>query len=110
VLPVTYALHAGALWSAVDDKPKRAPRGELARVRFLRSRPEAALTVDQYDDDWERLAWVQALGRVDVLAVENEPGAVEALVAKYEPYRHRPPGGPLLRLTPDRFLWWRATN
>ena len=42
VLPVTYALAEGAVWSAIDDKPKRA--GQPARLRYLRRRPEAALS------------------------------------------------------------------
>jgi hypothetical protein len=36
------------------------------------------------------------------------PEALAALGAKYEPYRRRPPGGPLLELTPERALHWRA--
>ena len=65
VLPVTFAVAAGAVWSAIDEKPKRS--AEPARLRHLRRRPEAALLVDLYDDDWSRLAWVQLLGTVDVL-------------------------------------------
>jgi PPOX class probable F420-dependent enzyme len=106
VLPVTYALHDGALWSAIDQKPKRAV--QPARIRYLRRRPDAALTVDHYSDDWEELAWVQALGRVEVLAPAEAPDALAALVARYEPYRREPPPGPLLRLSPSRFLCWRA--
>jgi PPOX class probable F420-dependent enzyme len=108
VLPITYVFHGGAIYSAVDSKRKRAPGTELARVRFLRERPQAAFTVDRYDDDWSKLAWVQALGRVQVLAIDGEAEAVAALVAKYEPYRERPPVGPLLRLDPERFLCWRS--
>ena len=66
VLPVTFAVEGDAVWSAIDEKPKRTP--EPARLRYLRRRPEAALLVDVYDDDWSRLAWVQLLGRVDVRA------------------------------------------
>jgi PPOX class probable F420-dependent enzyme len=106
VLPVTYALHDGAFWSAIDQKPKRAV--EPARIRYLRRRPEAALTVDRYSDDWDELAWVQALGLVEVLTLAEAPGGLAALVARYEPYRREPPPGPLLRLSPRRFLWWRA--
>src|SRR5215212_1364702 len=50
VLPVTFALAEGRIWSAIDQKPKRA--GEPARVQFLRRDPRAALTVDRYSDDW----------------------------------------------------------
>jgi PPOX class probable F420-dependent enzyme len=107
VLPVTYALCDGALVSAVDHKPKRVPGADLARVRWLRRVPAAALTVDRYDEDWSRLAWVQALGRVDVLDAAPQ-GALEALAAKYEQYRERPPEGPFLVLAPERFVCWTA--
>jgi PPOX class probable F420-dependent enzyme len=108
VLPVTFALAGGLLASAVDEKPKRAPGGELARVRWLRQRPAAALTVDHYDDDWSRLAWVQALGRIEVADVADHPQALAALQSKYAPYRDRVPPGPLLLLHLQRVLWWRA--
>jgi PPOX class probable F420-dependent enzyme len=108
VLPVTFALAEGALWSAVDQKPKRVPGKELARVRWLRRRPQAALAVDLYDDDWSRLAWVQALCDAEILDVPEAPAAMSALVEKYPQYRERRPEGPLLRLTPRRFVTWRA--
>jgi PPOX class probable F420-dependent enzyme len=110
VLPVTFALAGGRAYSAVDDKPKRRP-GRLARVRFLRARPRAALTVDRYRDDWDALAWVQLLGTVTVLEDPGErPDALAALAAKYAPYRERAPGGPLLELTVERALHWRAAT
>jgi PPOX class probable F420-dependent enzyme len=108
VLPVTFAVAAGAVWSAVDEKPKRTP--EPARLRHLRRRPEAALLVDLYDDDWAKLAWVQLLGTVDVLPVTESRGAIEALSAKYPQYARRTPPGPLLRLTVERTLQWRAAD
>jgi PPOX class probable F420-dependent enzyme len=108
VLPVTYARHDRALWTAVDDKPKRRAGEDLARVRWLRADPRAALTVDRYADDWSRLAWVQVLGEVAVLDVAGHEEALRALAARYAPYRERAPRGPLLRLAPRRVLYWRA--
>ena len=107
VLPVTYAVAEGAVWSAIDEKPKRT--AEPARVRYLRRRPEAALCVDRYDDDWRRLAWVQLLGRVEVLPLERGAAGLEALAERYTPYRERRPPGPLLRLEVERALHWRST-
>jgi hypothetical protein len=76
-------------------------------VRWLRRNPAAALTADRYSDDWDRLAWVQALGRIEIL--DDAPAAaLEALQGKYEQYRDRPPAGPFLRLAPERLLFWRA--
>ncbi|MGZ4231509.1 MAG: pyridoxamine 5'-phosphate oxidase family protein [Solirubrobacteraceae bacterium] len=108
VLPVTYAVNGESLVTAVDQKPKRRSGEALARVRWLRARPTAALTVDHYDDDWAALAWVQALGTVRVLDAASAPGAMASLAERYEPYRIDPPAGPLLVLEPDRLLWWRA--
>ena len=108
VLPVTYALFGGAIWSAVDDKPKRVPGDELARVRWLRATPAAALTVDRYDDDWSKLAWVQVLGSVSIEDVRED--VVDALAQRYPHYRGHAPGGPLLRLSPERVLRWRAVE
>jgi PPOX class probable F420-dependent enzyme len=110
VLPVTFALFEGALWSTVDQKPKRVPPEELARVRYLRRRPEAALTVDRYDDDWSKLAWVQVIGRVEIAELEAHQAALAALRAKYELYRESPPPGPLLHLVCERALSWRARD
>lgn len=106
VLPVTFAMAGGAIYSAVDRKPKRP--GEPARVRYLRRRPDAALTVDHYEDDWRELAWVQVLGRMALLDPAEDEQGMAALAAKYEQYRRDPPPGPLLRLEPVRALHWRA--
>lgn len=108
VLPVTFAIAGGAVWSAIDDKPKRAP--EPARLRYLRRRPQAALCIDRYDDDWTQLAWVQLLGVVAIVEPPDAPAALAALAARYPPYRERRPPGPLLRLDPDSALHWRAAD
>lgn len=105
VLPVTFALVGDQAWTAVDQKPKRSPGTELARVRWLCRRPEATLLVDRYAEEWSRLAWVQLLGRVVILHDADPPAE---LVAKYEPYRRQPPQGPLLRLDVERTVYWRA--
>ena len=108
VLPVTFALSSGAIWSAIDDKPKSAR--EPARLRFLRDDPRVALTVDHYSDDWDELAWVQVLGTVELLEAADAAAGLGALASKYLPYREAPPPGPVLRLDVVRCLHWRAAG
>jgi PPOX class probable F420-dependent enzyme len=108
VLPVTYAIHDAAVWTAVDNKPKRAA-GELARVRWLRERPAAALTVDRYDDDWSQLAWVQVIGEMSILDGPPSGAVLDALARRYPQYRVDPPPGPVLRLTVGRTVCWRVS-
>ena len=77
VLPVTFAVFEGALWSAIDSKPKRSK--EPARLRRLRRRPQATLLVDVYHDDWARLAWVELRGPVALRCVRRRSrGASDA--------------------------------
>jgi PPOX class probable F420-dependent enzyme len=108
VLPATYALVGGRLVSAVDQKPKRVPGAGLARVRWLRARPTAAFTIDHYEDEWARLAWVQLLGHVELLELAEASEELSALSRRYPQYRGAPPPGPVIVLTPARILWWRA--
>ncbi len=108
VLPVTFAVADGRIWSAIDQKPKRV--SEPARLHFLRRDPRAALTVDRYSDDWDELAWVQVLGEIRIVDVSEGAAGLVALSAKYEQYREATPPGPLLALRPERYLWWRAAD
>jgi PPOX class probable F420-dependent enzyme len=108
VLPVVFAIAGDAVWGVIDTKPKRTP--EPARVRWLRRRPEVAFCVDVYDDAWERLAWVQLIGRMRLVDADGEPDVLKALRARYPQYEERTPPGPLLRLDLERALWWRITD
>jgi PPOX class probable F420-dependent enzyme len=110
VLPVTFAVLGDSVWSAIDDKPKRRGGEALARVRWLRARPESAMTIDRYDADWTRLAWVQLLGTTAVIDASGHDDVLGALVERYHQYRHQPPPGPLLRLTPERTVSWSASE
>ncbi|MFC5947136.1 TIGR03668 family PPOX class F420-dependent oxidoreductase [Pseudonocardia lutea] len=108
LVPITFALVDGLVCSAVDEvKPKRSPR--LARLADVARDPRAAVVVDEYADDWAQLWWV----RVDGTAAVHEHGglrerALDALQAKYPPYRQARPRGPLLVLTPTAIRGWSA--
>jgi PPOX class probable F420-dependent enzyme len=108
VLPVTYAIHEAAVWTAIDNKSKR-PGREPARVRWLREHPHAALTVDRYEDDWSELRWVQFIGDIAVLDGPPVGEVLRALADRYPQYHADPPPGPVLRLAIVRAVWWRAS-
>jgi PPOX class probable F420-dependent enzyme len=106
VQPITFARVGETLVSAIDDaKPKRRTPARIAR---LQADPRATLTIDRYDDDWTRLAWVQVLAHATVRDVD--PAALDALQRRYPTYRTLPPPGPLIELSPLRILCWRASG
>ena len=107
VVPVCYALVGEAVYSVVDDKPKRSTR--LQRLRNIQAHPRAALIVDRYDDaDWSRLAWVLLRGPAAVLEAGAEHArAIAALRDRYPQYRTmRLDDRPVIRLTAERITSW----
>lgn len=91
VVPICFALLDGAatvIVSVLDEKPKSVADTELARVRHIRAHPAVAVVVDRYDEDWSRLAWVQAKGTARVVAPgeDRHAAAIAALRAKYPQY------------------------
>jgi PPOX class probable F420-dependent enzyme len=105
VQPITFARIEHTLVSAIDDaKPKRRTPARIAR---LQRDPRATVTIDRYDDDWTKLAWVQVLARTTITDVHA--AALQALQARYPAYRDQPPPGPLLTFTPVRVLCWTPT-
>jgi PPOX class probable F420-dependent enzyme len=108
---VCFAFDGDALFSAVDDKPKRTRR--LRRLRHVEENPYCSLVVDEWDENWSRLRWVIVEGRADVLRTGIDFGrALDLLSAKYPQYGAMDlrTDGAVLRLRAERILAWRASD
>jgi len=109
LVPIVFARHAGALWSPVDGKPKKAGGRVLARLAHIAREPRVSVLLDHYDTDWRRLWWIRVDGRAER---GGGAAAVEAaLRAKYPQYRETPlyAGPPaLVRIEPERVTSWAA--
>ena len=88
VVPVVYA---SFMWDgepviaiAIDEKPKGDPR-RLRRVRNILERPQVALVVDEYHEDWDALAWVLVRGLASLIE-QGDAGHAEALAALRQKY------------------------
>lgn len=107
LVPIVFALVGDTLYTAVDDKPKRTRA--LRRMENVRERPDVTVLVDRYEDDWSGLWWARLRGRGRVLDSGDEAaGALAALAAKYEQYRHAPPGLPVLAVDVGEWRSWSA--
>ncbi len=107
VVPIVFVLIEDTLYSAVDAKPKRSRT--LRRMENARERPDVAVLVDHYEDDWTELWWVRLRGRARVLDGGDEAArALTALRSKYEQYREVPPGLPVLAVDISEWRSWAA--
>lgn len=87
VVPVCYAIADATLYITVDEKPKRQDV-PLRRLRNIAANPAVAVTVDRWDEDWSRLAWVMLRGRAEILSDGPEHDAAQSLLrARYPQYR-----------------------
>ena len=112
VVPVCFARVGERIWFVADDKPKRHGPRALRRLANIAANPRVALVVDDYDDDWTRLAYL--LVHCDAAPVGDQveyATALDALRARYPAYRNMPlalASHPMIRLQPRRWHLWRA--
>jgi PPOX class probable F420-dependent enzyme len=114
VVPVCYALDDEALYFVADAKPKRRPARALQRLANLRANPRAALIVDDWDEDWTRLAWVLVRGPATIVDDDVvHAAALARLRARYPQYRTMPlddrHAHPIVRIEPAQVRTWRAS-
>jgi PPOX class probable F420-dependent enzyme len=101
----TFAVDGDRIHTAVDAKPKRTR--DLKRLRNIHANPSVAALADHYDDDWTRLWWVRADATATVVADPDAmAGPLALLRARYPQYRDRPPEGPVVTLTVERWTGW----
>ena len=106
LVPVTFAVHRGSVYTAVDHKPKSTR--DLRRLADIRANPRVALLADHYEDDWDRLWWVRLRGTARQAHDEERDVALDALVAKYAAYRERRPTGAVLVVELTEVRGWSA--
>jgi PPOX class probable F420-dependent enzyme len=111
LVPVCFCLDALSLYITVDEKPKRADI-PLKRVRNILENPAVAVTVDRWDEDWTRLAWVMLRGSAEILpAGEEHDRGQQRLRLRYPQYRAMNLSPlPIIAVRIRRVLSWGALD
>lgn len=111
VVPIVYALLDDEIYFVVDEKPKKTRRG-LRRLRNIAANPRAAVIIDAYHDDWNRLAYLLIEGTAaEVDQPERYAAVLDALRRRYPQYRSMELSfdrNPMVRIVPARRHFWRA--
>ena len=88
VIPFCYAFDGEHVYFVVDQKPKRQTGKPLKRIRNMLENPQAAIVIDDYDDDWTQLAYVLITGTTALVDDEAEYARILArLRERYPQYR-----------------------
>lgn len=111
VVPICFATNGRAIYSALDEKPKRVAPTQLARVRNIAAHPAVSLVVDDYAEDWADLSQVIVHGHARLLAPREteHTDAIARLRAKYPQYATmRIEEQPVIAIVPERARFWAA--
>jgi coenzyme F420-0:L-glutamate ligase/coenzyme F420-1:gamma-L-glutamate ligase len=110
-VPVCFVCYRGLFYSAIDRKPKSVAPEKLARLRNIARRPQVALLIDHYEEDWAKLWFVLIRGkarRVQGSARREREAVMRALRKKYPQYvaGMLADDAPLIRIAPQRVFAW----
>jgi PPOX class probable F420-dependent enzyme len=109
VIPICYVLDGDAIYSSIDEKPKSVAARSLKRVRNIEANPHVSLVIDDYSDDWSRLAYVLVGGLAEVIpaGVVEQVRTVELLREKYPQYLAMAiEERPIIKIAPTRIKRW----
>ena len=112
-IPVCFAYRTGAVYIALDEKPKDVPPDRLKRVRNILENPHVTLVADRYAEDWDRLAFVMLRGRAELLGpgAEEHGVAVRLLRGKYYQYeRMKIEENPVIAVRVENVASWGALD
>jgi len=109
VIPICFVFDGAMVYSSIDEKPKRARPHALRRVSNIIENPNVCFIVDDYAEDWHRLAYVLVIGSAAI----TERGkvfrhAIALLRKKYRQYRvMKLETRPLIKIKPIRVIAWK---
>jgi PPOX class probable F420-dependent enzyme len=108
IVPITFALEADRIYTAVDAKPKGS--GPLRRFANVAANPSVSVLVDRYDDDWSQLWWARADGSATVVSSgATFDHALALLRARYPQYAETELIGPAMVIRVGRWSGWSAS-
>ena len=110
IVPVVFAFDGKRVYIALDAKRKRVTPLRLQRARNIAANPRVALLVDDYSEDWRKLAWVRVDGIARILRRgKARAAAIARLRAKYPQYRKmKLETRPVIEIVVKRVVEWEA--
>jgi PPOX class probable F420-dependent enzyme len=111
LVPVVFVFNGNHFFIPVDEKRKTAKPEKLKRIRNIQDNPNVTLLIDEYSEDWTKLAFVMIQGKASVATKEEENiqvrQAYKKLMIKYLQYQKVGLGERCIIITPKKVASWR---
>lgn len=111
LVPVVFVFDGDSFFIPIDEKRKKTAKPEkLKRIRNIQHNPNVALLIDNYSEDWKRLAFVTIQGKASV-ATKTEGNiqvreAYKKLMTKYLQYQKVGVGEMCIIIAPEKVVSW----
>jgi PPOX class probable F420-dependent enzyme len=111
LVPVVFVFNGNHFFIPVDEKRKTAKPEKLKRIRNIQDNPNVTLLIDEYSEDWTKLAFVMIQGKASVATKEEGNiqvrQAYKKLMIKYLQYQKVGLGERCIIITPKKVASWR---
>ena len=114
LVPVVFVFDGNHFFIPVDEKRKKAKPEKLRRIKNIQGNPNVALLIDEYNEDWTRLAFVMIQGIASIMKSRPHADiqvqkALKQLTIKYTQYQRIGTGEILIRIKPEKVVSWRSS-
>jgi PPOX class probable F420-dependent enzyme len=110
LVPVVFVFDGNHFFIPVDEKRKTAKPEKLKRIRNIQDNPNVTLLIDEYSEDWTKLAFVMIQGKASVATKEEGNiqvrEAYKKLMSKYLQYQKVRVGEMCIIITPKKIASW----
>ena len=111
LVPVVFVFNGNHFFIPVDEKRKTAIPEKLKRIRNIQDNPNVTLLIDEYSEDWTKLAFVMIQGKASIATKEEGNiqvrQAYKKLMIKYLQYQKVGLGERCIIITPKKVASWR---
>jgi len=112
VIPICFVFHGHAIYSSIDEKPKRKKPSDLRRTINIEANPNVSMIIDHYEENWWKLKFIIIQGKAKLIwSGEEHQQAINRLKRKYPQYRSMNlQSRPIIKIIPRRTVTWRSNK
>jgi PPOX class probable F420-dependent enzyme len=116
VVPVVFVFYGNYFFIPIDEKRKKTAKPEkLKRIKNIQDNPNVALLIDEYSEDWTKLAFVMIQGRATIITTKTQGNIplqepYKKLNIKYSQYQKIGLSEICITIKPEKVTLWRNSQ
>ena len=114
LVPVVFVFDDNYFYLPIDEKRKTVKPEKLKRIINIKKNPHVALLIDEYSEDWTKLAFVIIHGKASIVSQLREDTwpqeAYKKLMTKYPQYQKVKLSEMYIIIKPEKVSSWQNSH